>query len=419
MINSINPTMGIQNVIPAQNQVRQPIQQPVNQMVQNPNLNGVNALASYNQPVKTAPKTITPSLPTVLQPEAIRIIEGERVTAPNGDLDCIINRNDKTTVIYKMDIMAPNDAIRKIEVYDNATSKLIRDQENFNDIKPNQLPLSFLTEVNERDSEGRVTKTTVYTHGKLDNVAEIEYGPNGYEKATIIYADGTSAIEETTKVPVNGNSMNITSKMTKFDNKGQIVSVETIDRENHKSEKVTYKNGIPSGIKTSAEVPIENNTGKNPFADKDLVPAQPYVLGYDPKAINGEKKFFSNGVLHSITTNTGDGEVIHMFDITGRLTGIEDARDKNNIKSVFFDNNPDANCSNYVITEQLGEKVTKSTIYHNAGMKEVSINDLNNDTSKTAIYSEDNKLIFYSEIKSDDDKIAMSFDKQGNLIKVL
>ena len=72
----------------------------------------------------------------MLQPEAIRVIEGERVTAPNGTLDSIIKRNDKTTTIYKMDVLAPNDAIRKIEVYDNTTGKLIREQENFNDIKP-------------------------------------------------------------------------------------------------------------------------------------------------------------------------------------------------------------------------------------------------------------------------------------------
>ena len=43
--------------------MQQPAAQPINQQVQNPNLNGVNALASYNQPAKTAPKTITPALP--------------------------------------------------------------------------------------------------------------------------------------------------------------------------------------------------------------------------------------------------------------------------------------------------------------------------------------------------------------------
>ena len=202
MINSVNPLMGVQNVQAGQYQMQQPAAQPINQQVQNPNLNGVNALASYNQLAKTAPKTITPALPTVLQPEAIRVIEGERVTAPNGTLDSIIKRNDKTTVIYKMDIAAPNDAIRKIEVYDNTTGKLISEQENFNDIKPGKMPSSFLTEINERNSEGKITKTTVYSHGKLDNVAEIEYGPNGYEKATIIYADGTFAIEESTVTPI-------------------------------------------------------------------------------------------------------------------------------------------------------------------------------------------------------------------------
>lgn len=414
MINSINPSMGVQNVQAGQYQVQQSIGQSVNQMVQNPNLNGVNALASYNKPAKSAPKTITPSLPTVLQPEAIKVIEGERVTAPNGTLDSIIKRNDKTTVIYKMDISAPNDAIRKIEVYDNATGKLIRDQENFNDIKEGKMPSAFLMEVNERDSEGRISKTTVYSHGKLDNVVEFEYGPNGYEKATIIYADGTSAIEESTKIPVKGKTMSVTSKMTKFDNKGQIVSIETIDREKRESEKVTYKNGIPSGIKHSKEEPIANNTGINPFADKDLVPAQPYVLGYDPKSVEGEKRYFSNGVLHSITTNTGNGDVIHIFDVTGRLTGIE-----NGSKSIIFNNDADPISRKYSICEKLGEKIEKLTTFFD-GEKEVSINNYENNTYKTAVYKDD-KLVFYTEGKSnsDDDRIAMSFDNQGNLVKVL
>lgn len=418
MINSINPSMGVQNVQAGQYQVPQSIQQPVYQPVQNPNLNGVNALASYNQPAKTAPKTITPALPTVLQPEAIKSMEGERITAPDGALDSIIKRSDKTTTIYKMDVLAPNDAIRKIEVYDNATGKLIREQENFNDIKPGQMPVLYYTEINERNSEGKITKTTVYSQGQLDNVAELEYGPNGYEKATIIFADGTSTIEESSEIPVEDNTMSITSKMTRFDAKGQVVSVETVDRDKRTSEEITYKNGIPSGIKRKFEEPIANSTGINPFTDKDLVPAQPYILGYDPKSVEGEKKYFSNGVLHSITTNTGNGEVVHMFDITGRLTGIEDAKDRNNVKSIIFNNNPDVKYQGYSILEQLGEKINKTTVYNNNGEKEVSITDLANNTSKTAVYKDD-KLLFYTESNSDDERIAMSFDKQGNLVKVL
>ncbi len=58
MINSVNPLMGVQNVQAGQYQMQQPAAQPINQQVQNPNLNGVNALASYNQPAKTAPKQL-------------------------------------------------------------------------------------------------------------------------------------------------------------------------------------------------------------------------------------------------------------------------------------------------------------------------------------------------------------------------
>lgn len=107
-----------------------------------------------------------------------------------------------------------------------------------------------------------------------------------------------------------------------------------------------------------------------------------------------------------------------MFDVTGRLTGIEDAKDKNNVKSIIFNNNPDVKYQGYSIVEQLGEKVTKTTMYNNDGEKEVYINNLANNTSKTAVYKDD-KLVFYTESNSDDDRIAMSFDKQGNLVKVL
>ena len=57
-------------------------------------------------------------------------------------------------------------------------------------------------------------------------------------------------------------------------------------------------------------------------------------------------------------------------------------------------------------------------MYNNDGEKEVYINNLANNTSKTAVYKDD-KLVFYTESNSDDDRIAMSFDKQGNLVKVL
>ena len=109
----------------------QTIQQPP---VQNPNMSGLDALAAYNQPTQkmSAPKHIEPALPTVLQPEAIKAIKGERIYTSTGTLDSIVSKGDNTKTVYKMDAAAPNDAIRKIEYYDNSTGKLKFIQENFN-----------------------------------------------------------------------------------------------------------------------------------------------------------------------------------------------------------------------------------------------------------------------------------------------
>lgn len=407
MINSINPISVVQNQMPVQNNVN-PLPQPTPQQVQNPNLNGINALAAYNQPMqKNAPKIIEPLLPTILQPEAIKSMEGERVLTPTGTLDCIIQRNDKNTVIYKMDVLAPNDAIRKIEYYDNATGKLIREQENQNVIENGKLPMTCFTEVIERNADGLPAKSSIYSNGKYEETIEYEYGPN-YEKAYIVRADNISFIDEGTLIPR-------TNKITNFDEKGQIREVETVNRDEHTSQVVSYENGIPTRIETRKNEPIPNTTGLNPHQDPDLVPAQPFVLGYDPKQVQGEKRYFSNGVLHSIKTTTANGEVFHMFDVTGRLTGIE----TDNNKTVIFHNTKDPHEASYSIEEKITDDVIKTTTFNNSGNTRVSINNSKNHSEKNAIYSEDGKLICYYENDGKDKRMMLEFNKQGDLINIM
>ncbi len=406
MINSINPVSMVQNQLPVQN-VANPAQQVNQQQVQNANLNGINALASYNQPVtKSAPKIIQPTLPTILQPEAIKNMPGERVLTPTGTLDCIIQRNDKNTVIYKMDVLAPNDAIRKIEYYDNTTGALIKEQENENEIIDGQLPKTYFTEIIERQPDGLPKKSTIYYDGKYEQTIEYEHGKDT-DKVYVVKSDNTSLIEEGLK-----NSK--TSKITRFDEKGQITEVETMNRDEHTSQIIQYKNGIPSNIKTRKNEPIPNTTGINPLQDPDLAPSQPFVLGYDPKQVQGEKRFFSNGVLHSIKTTTAQGEVYHTFDVTGRLTGIE--TDQN--KTIIFHNNTDPHAASYSVDENLSNDVLKTTTFNNDGSKIVTVKNLNDNSDKNAIYDEKGNLECYFT-KSKDDNMMLSYDKQGNLINIM
>ena len=43
---------------------------------------------------------VEPILPTVIQPDAIGSIEGEKIYGSNGKLNSIVNRVGNTTVIY-------------------------------------------------------------------------------------------------------------------------------------------------------------------------------------------------------------------------------------------------------------------------------------------------------------------------------
>lgn len=409
MINSINSIPSANNIgMQAQGKVTNPSIPTNNYQVQNPNINGIDALAAYNQPAvsKSMPKTIQPAIPTVLQPEAIKGMEGDRIYNSMGELDTIVKRTDNYTTVYKTDIQAPNDAIRKIETFDNKTGKLVRVQENLNIIEKGKLPQLNVIEIKDfyPDSD-KVQKTTVYYRGKLEMVGEKEYGPNGYEKNSLITMGKPIVIEEFGDTHI--------SKVTRFDQKGQITSVETIKKDENTKQTVIYKNGAPAKVISESKSPIVNTTGKNPMADADLVPSQPYILGYDPKTIQGEKTYYSNGALDSISTLTENGGYMtHKFAADGNLIGIEDAKNPDNSKTILYYSDY------YSVDEQIAKDVRKTTVFNNNGTKEVSIVNFADRSEKYAMYEKNGKLSNYIDIDKDGNKMMLTYDKDNNLIDI-
>lgn len=417
MINSLNPVFVPRNI---QNlngdSVNKNISTPVggNYLVQNPNLNGARALASYNTPVAAAnPKVITPALPTVLQPEAIKGIKGERVLSSSGTLDSIISKNEKTTVVYKMDVQAPNDAISKIETYDNVTGKLISVQSNINLIEQGVMPQNIMTEIAEFNSEnGQLKKITTYDKGKLDAVCEFEYAPNGDEKVYTV----TNRVSTLNEKFANGD----TGRITSFDKSGKITEVRNYNEATGQTEIITYKNGVPSKVENKSynNAPIANTTGKNPQADTDLIPSEPYVLGYEPKSVQGNRTFYSNGMLETINTNTENGFVMHRFDINGELSGIVDARDPESVKTVLFAKRLDG--EKYTsVEEEISEGVYKTTTFNSDGTKEVGVMNSNTKNDKHAFYLQNGVMEHYGEYNKDGSNLIMEFNKNGELINIL
>ncbi len=411
MINPVNLNPMVQNstMITPQQAATQPRQ--IFAPMDNPNMDGLKALAAYNQPIANsaniAPKTIKPTLPTVLSPEAVHSMEGERITSADGTLSAIVRRFDNTTVVYKTDIQAPNDAIGTIETYDNKTGKLVAVQKNYNKIEQGKAPVNFSTEIVEYNENGKEKKATYYFEGKLSNVVETEYGPNDFKKLYIARDDGSTAVIERCNVTDSQRAL-------QYDKNGVIQEIEIIDYKNNTSKLETYKNGKLANVEHKNMLAIPNTTGKNPHADVQIQPAQPYILGYDPKQVEGEKQYYSNGAIERITTQTANGSITHTFDVNGTLTGIEDAQDPNNVKYIVYHDY--GKC--YSVEEKIGDGILKNTNFIDDGSMEVSVINEKTLQEKIAIYNTKGNLSSYIEYNSPEEKMMMTFNRNGELVNI-
>ncbi len=406
MINSVNNLPMVQgvNVQGANNNVTNP--QPVqNNTIPNANLGGAEALAAYNKPFVSKDAVthkLQPDLPTIMQPEAIKFLlqKGTGITNSAGVLNCIVEKNDKTTVVYTMDVLAPNDAISKIETFDNATGKLIRKQANSNIIEDGKMPQLQFIEITNYDKNGKEISGTHYDNGKLYSTWEREVLPDGTKKTYLANFE-----KNRTMISESNENTNI-GRHTEFDKDGKLIKTMTRDFENYTTETVEYKDGHAIKAKeVLTNQPIPNTTGKYPLNDGDLKPTAPVAINYDPKQVQGEKLYYSNGELEAIRTTTANGVVVHSFAPNGTFTGIDYDMGK---KSIFFGTDC---CS---ISEEVAPNVVKTTRYYDDGTKEVTVADDKEHFEKTAFYAKDGHLECYTEY-SKDSRLFMEFDKQGNL----
>jgi len=409
MINSVN-TLNTLNCLNFQKpQLINNSDKPVSYLPEwSSNLAGMNTLGAYNIPIiaQNIQKPLQPSLPVILQPEAISSMDGNRIYNSLGVLDSIIQKRENYTNIYKMDPKAPNDAISKIETFDNTTGCLLRVQNNLNDVKPGKIPQILYIEINDiNPALNRISKSTTYKNGEPVSIREIEYGPNGYKK-TYEVNKNSSFIKEDFNADV--------TKATMLNEKGFVDYIETTDRKNETRQTVYYKNNVPSKIENKTSSPIPNTTGKNPLADYELIPSSPYLLAYDPKLIPGERRFFSNGVLESIHTQAGNGFLEHKFSLSGDLEGILEAKDPLNPKLILFNKTDDGRIS-HSINENLSQNLGKITTYNDNGTIEVRVVNRETKEEKCARYSRENRLLSYVETDKDHNNIVMTYDKQGNL----
>lgn len=412
MLNSINPYNSINGVQYQNNVPNAPVQVSNNGIpqVENPNLNGINALANYNQPVNNTPKILAKTPMTIEKPTDIQNIQGEKVTSQDGTLQAIVNKGETTTTIYKTN---GDKGIENVKTYDNTTGRLIKSEGWFYENEEKER--NFEPEagyVDEYDPQtGNQTKTTYQDFVKPENssVTEIETLPDGSKKISNVDDTKYSYISENAP---NGDKV----KTTRFKD-GQIAEVVTF-KDDEEDQVIAYKNGIP--------VKIENKQNTTTYApelaqipanDPNITPAQPFVLGYNPTEVQGEKKYYSNGQLQSIETQTANGKVTHNFDVRGNLTEIQS--NENGVEKHVVFNNDGAGKVNHSVTENLDKDTKKETTFYTDGTKYVQINNNETHDRTSANYDKNGNLRSYSKYNSQDlneEHLFIDFDTKGNVV---
>ncbi len=390
MINKINFAQGIQQV---QSRPAFKAKETDNETVTAPDssvsFKGAEALANYNKPnVMAFDKSILevePISPTVIQPDAIGSVEGEKIYGSNGKLNSIVNRVGNTTTIYKAS--AENDTqLDSITTVDKKNGNVIRRQINTVENGKNYM------DVAEYDSEtGKELRRTVYQNGEpyfatktLTNnkglVQNIEYD----------YVNGHFSVTER-------SANDKFHRNYEFNKNKELISVyeSKNTRGTETNLEVNFYNGaVISSSNKKTEI-LPNNMGREILNDEDVKPAD---LSVYPDSIEGEKTFYSNGSLESVTA----GDLVYNYSPEGDITYIKDGN-----KTVEVKNNITT------ITENLDENTVKETRYFDDGYTVV---DFEQGENKKHISLQNGTPCYYYEDQGERTIKSFNFNDKGMLI---
>lgn len=389
MINKINFAQGIQNVQfrPAFKANEEGENAPVSAPDNSVSFKGAEALANYNKPnVMAFDKTILnvePILPTIIKPDEIGSIEGEKIYGSNGKLNSIINRVGDTTTIYKASSDNEN-LIESITTIDKKTGNVIKKQKN--ELEDGKLWMG-------------VTMFDPKTGKELGHTAYNENGEPDFASKTITKENGlTQNVEYDFR---NGHyhvsessADNKFYRSYEFNKNKELISIFE-DKNGQSNSRIELYNGaVLSAEHTKTEV-LPNNMGREVLNDEDVKPADMSVY---PNSIEGEKTFYSNGSLESVTA----GDLVYNYSPEGDITSIKDGNKTVEVNDRFT-----------IITENLEDGAVKTTKHFEDGNTWV---DYEKDDFQKHFVLNNDLPSYYREEQGDRIIKSFSYDDKGMLI---
>ena len=343
---------------------------------------------------------VEPMLPTVITPDAIDSLPGEKIYTSDGKLHTIVDKKDDRVTIYTLDKENPN-MISHINVEDANTNKPLWSQHNI--IENGKYASMLLTNY---DKKGQENAFTGYHDGKLSYAGKIAKSADGTVTTVEKLYDRNSYRIISEKEGVGFSSMHLSGDM-----KSMRIEETLENTFGERTRYVNLYNGRPISIEEFQKTSIPNNFAEEILKNINLTPAPKINIGElkaELEEAEGKETRYSNGALETKTIVDDGATTILRYSPEQKLESIQTSGGK---IEIIADNT-------YKFIEDLPNGATKET-FRNDFTTSIKYND-NNMVKEIGFDSKTNKPKYYFESEKNDKGEEVSFktygfDKNGNL----
>jgi len=368
--------------------------------IENTNLAGVNALATYNSSL-VKDKFDIPLLKPVKLPKNLDDVQGEHIYNSKGGLECVVkNIGDKKYVYYN------NHANSYLKIYDTKTgNKIFEQQENDNFYEKGH-NMCYITEFDPKT--GHPTASATYKDGMAqDKTLRVRNSDGSYDWREYDYCSSEYNFS------FDDAEGNLNSYKTyDSDKKLKSVHTEVLNEDSHISKWTYYSNGKEISNETNIRKAVDNPEFLKYLQNPELKPAECPEFITDIDNIEGEKTYYSNGQLESV--KTPDGKVYEISFDKNCIT----LKDKNKTIEFSYDQYFDERrCDIY---EDYGAESKRTSYICENGNELSAVEYKKGNIEKTVYY--DISYGFYSYNEWDTSKysniISIDFTPSGKVMEV-
>jgi len=352
---------------------------------------GTEALAAYNYSLVNKDEIFNlPIIKPLNIPTKIEDIKGEKIYNSDGKLVRIINDN---TTYYFRDIRGNKLHYSLTKEKDSGIKWAMWFDENNMDVEK---IMPDGTEYSTYYKNGKPTQVTKYKMFSKGNEIEIDYLPK--EKTYSIRKNYTE----------NGKNY---SSFAEYDENKKCTYASETKGMHDETTNLHLLNGNSYSITTSKSQPINSNVGKDDIDITNLEPSPFYDIDMNKiNAIEGERKYYSNGKLEKIISKEGD---IYTFLPEGILSTIESKNKKIEFGYEYKDNK----IHGHNITEIMPDGGIKKTQYNDSPNDWFDVWYENTGIEKHVMYNDKGNIVSYDNKQNGKKEISRDYDDNGNLIK--